>query len=657
MDFPLDVTSIAIETDRLLLRAFAEFDLEDFYAYASVPGVGEMAGWPHHTSIETTKAILKIFLENKNELAIFHKADNKVIGSLGLHNAWINREDEYKHLKAKNIGYVLAKDYWGQGLMSEAVNAVISYGFYNLGMDAFSIEHFVENMQSKRVIEKCGFKFVKEGKYHAKQLDKYFDELRYVLVNYAYASIDEVRKAYMEKRTTVTEVTMQHLSRIARIDAGPDGLKSVIEINPDVLFIAKALDLQLEGMDTLPPLFGIPVLLKDNVNTMDRLHTTAGSVALADNYAPYDAHIVTLLREAGAIIIGKANMTEFANYMTREGMPSGYSSRGGQVLNPYNRDKTPSGSSSGSAVAVAAGLCTVSIGTETSGSIISPAGNNGIVGIKPTMGLVSRSGIIPISSTFDTSGPMTRTVSDAAVLLSVIAGPDPDDAATYVNTNDDADYTKYLVGGRLGGIRVGLNRKLELKDVQDNPDDIAAFDQICNLLTEQGAVLVDDLEMQPHYDTRGTVMQHEFKACMDYYLSTLAGSTKMRTLRDIIEYNQANAPVALKYGQSLLLDAENKVSGAFTEPKYLEALAKREQSILEMDKLFDKNNVDILLGQTFAYIAPFTGFPSITFPIGQRQDNNMPVQAYFAARRFDEAMLIRVAYIIEQALGLRMRPE
>ena len=182
MDFPLDVTDIVIETERLTLRAFTEADLQDFYEYASVPGVGEMAGWPHHTSIENTRFVLKMFLDNKDVFAIWHKAGEKVIGSLGLHNAWINREEEYKHLKAKNIGYVLAKDYWGKGLMAEAVQAVIHYGFTELEMEAFSIEHFVENMQSRRVIEKCGFKFVKGGQYHAKLLDKHFDELRYVLV-------------------------------------------------------------------------------------------------------------------------------------------------------------------------------------------------------------------------------------------------------------------------------------------------------------------------------------------------------------------------------------------------------------------------------------------------------------------------------------------
>ena len=178
----LDLTNITIETPRLLLRAFTEHDLDDFFAYASVPGVGEMAGWPHHTSKSVSKIILASFLESKEVFAIYHKADGKVIGSLGLHKAWTDREEEFAHLKTKNIGYVLAKDYWGQGLVPEAVRAVIDYGFNELGLDAFSIEHFVENVQSRRVIEKCGFKFVKTGVYHAQLLDKHFDEMRYILL-------------------------------------------------------------------------------------------------------------------------------------------------------------------------------------------------------------------------------------------------------------------------------------------------------------------------------------------------------------------------------------------------------------------------------------------------------------------------------------------
>jgi len=483
-------------------------------------------------------------------------------------------------------------------------------------------------------------------------------------MNIAYASIQELHEAYRNKELTVKQVVLEFLSRIAKIDSCEGGLKSVIEVNPDVLFIAESLDRKLQDSDNLPPLFGIPVLVKDNINTGDRLHTSAGSVALGDNYALQDAHIVECLRMAGAVILGKANMTEFANYMSRDGMPSGYSSRGGQVVNPYNHEKDPSGSSSGSAVAVAAGLCTISIGTETSGSIISPASNNGIVGIKPTLGLVSRSGIIPISSTFDTAGPMARTVTDAAILLNVLAEAESKAAPPFPGGNEsgiwgraplDIDYTKYLGGKSLDGIRIGLNRAKELpEDAQE--EDIAIFNNLCNLLTQAGAVLVDNIEMTPHYDTRRTIMQHEFKACINHYLATAAGSTEMSTLKDIIEFNQANAELALKYGQSLLLDSQNKSSGRFTEPAYLEALLTRDKAITEMDSIFDSNNIDILLGQAFVYIAPFTGFPSMTIPIGQRQDNNMPIRAFFTARRFDEATMIKVAYAVENILGLCLRP-
>ena len=323
----------------------------------------------------------------------------------------------------------------------------------------------------------------------------------------AYASIHQLHEAYRENRLTVKEVVMAHLARIAKIDSCEGGLKSVIEVNSDALFIAERLDRHWREMEKMPPLFGVPILLKDNISTQnDKMRTSAGSVALADNYAPFEAHIVHSLERAGAVILGKTNMTEFANYMTREGMPNGYSSRGGQTLCPYNREKDPSGSSTGSAVAVAAGLSTVSIGTETSGSIISPAGVNGVVGIKPTIGLVGRGGIIPISSTFDTAGPMARNVTDAAILLGVIAGLDRSDAASQaiwetramweewtLPSDKPIDYTKHLKGRGLKGIRIGLNRTKELANLPEGDEAIAAFDKLCNLLTKAGATLVDDI--------------------------------------------------------------------------------------------------------------------------------------------------------------------
>jgi len=471
-----------------------------------------------------------------------------------------------------------------------------------------------------------------------------------------FETIPEIHQMYRDKRITVREAVFAYLTRIAEIDKRADGLRSVLEINSDALFIADSMDRQLREGGDMPPLFGIPVLLKDNINTADRLHTSAGSVALADNYAPYDAHIVKQLRQAGALILGKANMTEFANYMTRDGMPSGYSSRGGQVLNPFNREKTPSGSSSGSAVAVAAGLCTVSIGTETSGSIVYPAANNGIVGIKPTLGLVGRSGIVPICGTHDTAGPMARSVWDAALLLGVMAGADPDDAATRACPhNGFTDYTKHLGENRLDGVRIGINRaEAEDDDLRLSEEEKGAFERVCGLLAGAGAVLADNVNIGPQRGI-GNIMRHEFKACMNYYLHTLGECTKMKTLKDIVEYNQGHAPVALKYGQSLLTNTENDTSGTMTEPEYIEALMEREKTIAALDGLFNDHGIDVMLCESFTNIAPYTGFPCMTIPIGQGQDN-MPFGSYWVARRFDEASLLRVTYAVERGLGLSLRP-
>ena len=488
------------------------------------------------------------------------------------------------------------------------------------------------------------------------------------MLDIAYASIHELHEAYREGTLTVKEVVLAYLARIAKIDSCEGGLKSVIEINPDALFIAETLDRRWKETKEMPPLFGIPVLVKDNINTSGKMRTSAGSVALADNYT-YDANVMFQINDSGAVILGKANMTEFANYMSREGMPNGYSSRGGQVLCPYNRDKDPSGSSSGSAVAVAAGLCVVSLGTETCGSIISPAGVNGIVGIKPTMGLVGRSGIIPISNTFDTAGPMARSVTDAAILLGLMTEITYNDNASlairpskweYGDEEDPPlmDYTTYLTGESLEGIRIGLNREKEFSNTKEGDEAITAFDKFCEALKNAGAILVDGIEMEPRFDPLMTMLRYEFKSSMNDYLRKrrLTNNSSIRTLKDIIEYNQANAPTALKYGQSLLLDSENNASGNMTEPAYIEGLIEREKAIKEMDSLFETHNLDVLLGDSFAYIAPFTGFPSMSMPIGQRQDDNMPLHACWTARRMDEGKMIKVAYIVEKLLGLRLRP-
>jgi amidase len=457
-----------------------------------------------------------------------------------------------------------------------------------------------------------------------------------------YKSISEIHAEYRNGTSSVKDIVLAYLTRIAEVDSVADGLRSVAEINPDILSVANALDRGVKKNKTndFPPLFGIPILLKDNINTRDKLHTTAGSLALADNYAPYDAHITTLLRQAGAIILGKANMTEFASIMTRENMPNGYSSRGGLVLNPHNRKQDPSGSSSGSAVAVAAGLCAVSVGTETSGSIISPAGENGVVGIKPTGGLVSQHGIVPISGTFDTAGPMARSVEDAAILLGVLVGK---------------DYTPYVKNADLRGVRIGLNRAKVFDDLKEKPHESAAFNRLCDLLTEAGAVLVDDIEMEKDYETRMTIVKYEFKAALNHYLSTLSNAPS--SLAEIIGFNQTHAATALKYGQSLLLEAQNHTSGTLTEPDYLYALIKREQAIKDFDDLFDWHGVDILWGENFAYHAPYTGHPSMSLPTGQDPETDMPHKACFAARRNDEGTLIKIGQAIEKLLNITLRPK
>jgi len=488
------------------------------------------------------------------------------------------------------------------------------------------------------------------------------------MIDINYASIRELHAAYRTGSLTVKKVVLAHLARIAKVDSCEGGLKSVIEINPDAIFTAKALDHEWRDTGEMPPLFGIPVLVKDNINT-HMMRTCAGSLSLMDNYT-FEAQVVKYLTDAGAVIIGKANMTEFANYMSRDGMPNGYSSRGGQTLCPYNHEKDASGSSTGSAVGVAAGLSVASLGTETSGSIISPAGVNGVVGIKPTLGLVSRHGIIPISSTFDTAGPMARSVTDAAIMLSVIANSDILDEATlavqasrwdskeYTTIPIETDYTKFLEGRNLRGIRIGINRDKELIIAKDDSEKVAAFDRLCEMLKSNGAEIIDNLEMEPRYATRMTIMRCEFKACMNGYLRWASNrGTKMRSLMDIIEFNQANAQATLKYGQSLLLEAENKASGNLTEPAYIEALLERERAIDEMDSLFEKHSLDVLMGDAFVYIAPFTGFPSMTIPTGKRESNNMPLHASWTARRLDEGKMLKVAYIVEQLLNVNLRPD
>lgn len=477
------------------------------------------------------------------------------------------------------------------------------------------------------------------------------------MIDYRFASINEIHNAYRDRKLTVRELVVSFLDAIAKLDQGEDGLHAVMEVNPDALFIAKAMDQQLDSMlqsgTPLPPLFGIPILLKDNINTGDHMHTTAGTLALNDLYAPYDATITAKLREAGALILGKANMTELANYISNN-MVNGFSARGGQGRNPYGKELDTGGSSSGSGIAVAAGLCTVAVGTETCGSILSPASNNGIVGIKPTLGRLSRKGIIPICSTHDTAGPIARSVEDAAILMMAMEGSDPADAATLswpeevaeINLNDLLNLT---------GVRIGINSAIPVtSEAYPRPEDAAAFARLCSLLEQAGATLVPNTDLKTGRAIY-TIMIHEYKACMNDYLASVRSATDIHTMADIIAFNEAHAETAIPLGQHILLRAQNETSGRLIEPEYLEALLEREQTIEALDKVFDENNIDIMLTETFSTLAPFCGFPSMTVPMGQRE-NRSPIPSYWMARRFDEAVLVKVGRAVEKLLDLNLRP-
>jgi len=413
-------------------------------------------------------------------------------------------------------------------------------------------------------------------------------------------------------------------------------LRSVIEVNPDALAIAAEKD---AAADKSGPLYGVPVLVKDNVDTVG-MCTAAGSVALAANMTTQDAPVVRNLREAGAVIVGKANTTEFANYMcnhlTGERMPNGYSSRGGQTMHPTHEGADPSGSSAGSAVAVAAGLVSMAVGSETCGSIISPAQHCGIVGIKPTDGLVSKDGVIPISFTLDTLGPMARSVKDAALLLGAMAGQ------------------QYKMAAKPADITVGVCRV-----VADsvNKEWLAANEGLLVVMEQLGMHLVE-LPTGDLYDTSSTIfdtivfpiMHHEFKHGINGYLAAQNNPEIPQTLTEIIAYNEANADVALKYGQGRLVDS-NKIGDSWqTQPEYTQAMAKRRALQAGMAKLFDDNGIDVMMSLAANFtVAATVGFPSITLPIGTTAEG-LPIGCCLIARPFAEDVLLSAATAVEASM-------
>ena len=434
-----------------------------------------------------------------------------------------------------------------------------------------------------------------------------------------YEMVEAIRSGVLTSRELV-------LRYISAIDENKH-LNAVIEVNPDALDIADRLD---ATKDKTGLLYGIPILIKDSINTKDRMHTSAGSVALADNIAPEDAPLVKSLRDTGAVILGKANMTEFANYMS-ESMSNGYSSRGGQTLNFFDHKADPSGSSSGSAVAVIADLCAASIGTETCGSIISPAQCGGIVGIKPTAGLINGLGIFPISFTLDTPGPMTRCVDDARILLSVLTGQ---------------QYEKSIT--KLSGIRIGICRKPAVDNEDITPDWIKANENLIPVMKALGADCVDVPEHGINTDFIYPIMQNEFKAGVNKYLESMHNPLIPQNLQEIIEYNEQHVDIALKYGQDTLV--RDNASGALTEPVYIEAMEQREAAIRTLDTFFDANNIDILFSvSSDIALAAATGFPSMTIPLGL-QGSGLPIGSFFTARRYNEESLLLITCEIERAL-------
>ncbi|MBU6399354.1 MAG: amidase [Verrucomicrobia bacterium] len=474
-------------------------------------------------------------------------------------------------------------------------------------------------------------------------------------------------------QTTSTRLVRAYLERIEALDRHGPRLNSVLELNPDALGIAQALDHERRLQGPRGPLHGIPILIKDNIATHDRMTTTAGSLALAGSVAPRDAFVLERLRAAGVVILGKTNLSEWANFRGAHST-SGWSGRGGLTHNPYALDRSPSGSSSGSAAAVSANLCAVAVGTETDGSIVSPSSYCGIVGIKPTVGLVSRSGIIPISSSQDTAGPMGRTVADAAALLGAMTGVDAADAATLDSAGKARDnYTRFLEPTALRGARLGVARNY----FGWHPRVDQVMEAALAALRRQGAVLIDPARL-PSNEKLGNaeyqVMLYEFKAGLNAYLAALGPGAPVKSLADLIAFNERHRARELRlFGQETLLEAQAK--GPLTEPAYLQARARclawaRDDGI---DALMDKHQldaiiaptsgpahrVDLVLGDTglddSTTYAAVAGYPSLTLPAGTVC--GLPVGISFFGRAWTEPKLIALAYAFEQATRARSSPQ
>jgi amidase len=486
------------------------------------------------------------------------------------------------------------------------------------------------------------------------------------------ATIADLQKAMESGSKTSRALVEAYQKRIDAVDKNGAELHAVLEMNPEALSLADDLDQERKAKGSRGPLHGIPVLIKDNIDTGDRMSTSAGSLALADQHAKEDAPLVTRLRHAGAVILGKTNLSEWANFRSTRST-SGWSGRGGQTRNPYALSRNPCGSSSGSGAAVAANLVAVAVGTETDGSIMCPSSTCGIVGVKPTVGLVSRTGVVPISHTQDTPGPMCRTVKDAAILLGALSGPDPGDAATKKRPAGLAtDFAAGLDPGGARGMRLGVARKF----FGFSPDVDAVMKHALEALKDAGAVLIDpvDLPTSAKYDASELdVLLYEFKTDLDAYLGKAGPGAQVKTLAELIQFNEKNKDKEMPYfGQELLTRAQDK--GPLTMPAYRKALATcRQLARTEgIDAYMTRHKLDAILAPSNgpAWITDFVngdhytggssspaavaGYPSVTVPTGFVF--GLPVGLSFIGRAWSEAKLLRVAYAFEQATKARKIP-
>jgi amidase len=485
-------------------------------------------------------------------------------------------------------------------------------------------------------------------------------------------TIGDLQDGMKSGKYTSRSITEKYLARIDAIDKQGPALNAIIELNPDALSIADAMDKERKDKGPRGPLHGVPILIKDNINTADKMMTTAGSLALLGSRAPKDSTVAQKLRDAGAVILGKTNLSEWANIRSNHST-SGWSGRGGQTKNPYALDRNPCGSSSGSGAAVSANLAAAAIGTETDGSIVCPSSTCGIAGIKPTVGLVSRTGIIPISHTQDTAGPMCRTLRDAATLLGALTGIDSDDSATAESREHSyTDYTQFLKEDGLRGARIGVVRRT----FGFNEDVDKVMEAALETMRKQGAILVDPAPIESagkFGDSEFTVFLYELKADLNAYLAKLGPNAPVKTLKDIIEFNEKNSAKEMPYfGQDTFLKSEEK--GPLTTQEYIEAVAKaRDLARKEgIDATMDKNNLDALIGPTggpawltdhingdsfgggSSSTAAVAGYPNITVPAGFV--HGLPVGISFFGRAWSEPVLLRVAYAFEQATKARKAP-